>query len=86
MDNERNRVETMATAYPNAYKPFKPEVTIDDVRRREDEIRAASIAAYKEEAERSREELSKKHKQTTNEQYRISSGCYELMGRLPAWD
>lgn len=66
--------------HPKAFEPFRPSYTMDDVLKREEEIRQASIAAYHEKARQSRERLSKVSTRTKkdSEWERINSGCYEL--------
>lgn len=44
----------MAVAHSRAFEPFRPSYTMDDVLKREEEIREASLAAYKEECKRVR--------------------------------
>ena len=55
---------------------------MDDVLKREAEIREASIAAYHEKAKQNRDRLRRisgsKGKYEDNEWKRINSGCYEL--------
>lgn len=52
---------------------------MDDVLKREEEIREASIAAYHEESRQCRERMKGKYyKATSNEWKRINSGLYEL--------
>lgn len=65
----------MAVAHSRAFEPFRPSYTMDDVLKREEEIREASLAAYHEKARQSRERLRKKD---DSEWKRINSGCYEL--------
>ena len=66
-----------------AFEPFRPSHTMDDVLKREAEIREASIAAYHEKAQQSRERLrhiskSERRKQESVEWKLINSGCYNL--------
>lgn len=62
-----------------AMEPYRPTYTMDDVLRREEEIREASLAAYHEKARQSRERMKGKYyKAKSNEWKRINSGCYEL--------
>ena len=71
-----------AATHTRAYEPFRPSYTMDDVLKREEEIRKASLDTYKQKAQQSRERLSKlsksKSKYEDNEWKRINSGCYEL--------
>ena len=69
----------MAIEHSRAFEPFRPSYTMDDVLKREEEIRKASLAAYHEEARQSRERMKGKYyKATSNEWKRINSGLYEL--------
>lgn len=63
-----------------AMEPYRPTYTMDDVLRREEEIREASLAAYHEKARQSRDRLRRvKHAKFQDcEWQRINSGCYEL--------
>ena len=61
-----------------ALEPFRPTRTMDDVLRREAEIREASIACQKEEARKSRERLRSKDGKTSSEWKRIDCGLPEL--------
>ena len=61
-----------------AFEPFRPSCTMDDVLKREEEIREASLAAYKEKARQSRKRLRTFEGKESNEWKRINSGCYEL--------
>ena len=63
--------------HPKAFEPFRPSYTMDDVLKREEEIREASLAAYHEKAQQSRNRL-RKVGYKDNEWKRINSGCYEL--------
>ena len=67
----------MAAAHGRAFEPFRPSYTMDDVLKREEEIREASLAAYHEKARQSRERL-RSVKKDDSEWKRINSGCYEL--------
>lgn len=68
--------------HPKAFEPFRPSHTMDDVLRREAEIREASLAAYKEKARRNRQWLRSECGKKSCERKRIDSGCLELDG----WD
>ena len=66
-----------AATHTRAYEPFRPSYTMDDVLKREEEIRKASLDTYKQKAQQSRERLSKlsksKSKYEDNEWKRINS-------------
>lgn len=70
----------MAAAHSRAFEPFHPSYTMDEVLKREEEIREASLAAYHEKARQSRDRLRKVRtwKKKDSEWERINSGCYEL--------
>jgi len=70
----------MAASHSRAFEPFRPSYTMDDVLKREEEIREASLAAYHEKARQSRDRLRKVRTWTKkdSEWERINSGCYEL--------
>ena len=72
----------MAVAHSRAFEPFRPSYTMDDVLKREEEIREASLAAYHEKARQSRERMKGKDYKRSNEWKRINSGVLELYG----WD
>lgn len=55
---------------------------MDDVLKREEEIREASLAAYHEKARQSRERMKSEAYKRGNEWKRINSGVLELDG----WD
>ena len=44
----------MAVAHSRAFEPFRPSYPMDDLLKREEEIREAGLAAYKEECKRVR--------------------------------
>ena len=52
--------------------------TKEEMLKREEEIREASLAAYHEKARQSRDRLRKAKCHNDNEWNRINSGCYEL--------
>lgn len=74
----------MAATHTRAYEPFRPSYTMEDVLKREEEIREASLAAYSEKARQSRERMKgKNYKTGSNEWKRINSGLPELDLPIP---
>ena len=82
-----NRTDMTPDEHPKAFEPFRPSYTMDDVLKREEEIREASLACYHEKARQSRDRLRRvKHANLNKENQdcewqRINSGCLELDGR-----
>lgn len=80
-------IPDMAAVNPRAFEPFRPSYTMEDVLKREEEIRQASLDIYKQKAQQSRERLSQirksKSKYQDNEWKRINSGCLELDLPIP---
>lgn len=77
----------MAATHTRAYEPFRPSYTMEDVLKREEEIRQASLDIYKQKAQQSRERLNKirksKSKIEDNEWKRINSGLLEFDLPIP---